>query len=164
VEDRPTVPGRPPGAVLPVRKPDRPPPRMPIHFPVSMSHMPSNSPSAAATRPALRPIGGVPLLLVVALAVATPAMGVQSVLADLGAVAPGAAERTGLRLISGTIARLVRGVTGRRSTERPVRPEPAWVHRPASDEPPTGLTVAPETGPAHGLVRVALLDLPPPLC
>ena len=102
-----------------------------------------------------------PLLLVVALAVATPAMGVQSVLADLTG-SPGAVERSGLRLISGTIARLVRGVSLRGAVQQPARPGPAWTERVAlaAVEPTAPRAVA--SGPAHGTLRVALLDLPPP--
>jgi hypothetical protein len=136
------------------------PPDVPIHFPALMSDSHPSTPAAAA--PAPRSFaGGVSLLLVVALALTTPAVGMQSLLSDLGQ-AP--VERAGFRLVSGTIASLARGISRRSATEHPVHPAPAVTARlPRPGAATARQSIKGWAEPARMHVRIALLDLPPPL-
>lgn len=107
-----------------------------------------------------RPLaGGLSLLLLVTVAIANPAGGFQPLLAEL--TSQTGHERSAFRALSGRLVQAVRIAARRAPRQIAVRPARAWdVNSRGVNDPAPRIPW--DAGAAASLVRVELLDLPPP--
>lgn len=104
-------------------------------------------------------LSGVSLLVLVTLTVASSAAAFEPVLSGLQD-ASAAAERQAVRLLPGSLAKAVRAGTGFERCSDIART--SGIPAAARAESPAITPVSPAAEPPRPLVRVALLDLPPP--